>query len=415
MKQRIVASAQVLLRCDQGDTSEIDRATEQRLISQLEKSHSWCDVVMISDYGYGIITPAVAAALAKLQSASRRILLVDSKRLPIYRRMRPTVVKPNYREVLDLLTLRDGSPDRPRIAAVMGARERILNLTGAQIAAVTLDCEGALIFERGAAPYRTYANPNRNSRAAGAGDTFLSALGMAVAAGADTITAAELASTAAAVVVCKDGTSVCTADELRDSTAQPHKLLSGRRLRDQLAAYRRQGKRIVLTNGCFDILHRGHIAFLNRAKTLGDVLVVGVNSDQSIQRLKGPDRPINRLDDRLQVLAALSSVDHVTAFSEDTPIELIDIVRPDVFVKGGDYAGKPLPEADCVERGGGVVHILPYVAESSTTGIIRRIREAPTDVGQKHRSRLRGLNGAATKNGHSNGHNGRLLGRGNHR
>ncbi|HKD35240.1 MAG TPA: D-glycero-beta-D-manno-heptose 1-phosphate adenylyltransferase, partial [Pirellulales bacterium] len=366
MKQRIVASSQVLLRCDQGETAEIDRSVEQRLISQIEKAYAWCDVVMISDYGYGVITPAIVAALAKLRSGSRRIMLVDSKRLPIYRRLRPTVVKPNYREALDLLAIKDVPANHPRIAGITAERERILNVTGAQIAAVTLDCEGALIFERGAPPYRTYAIANRNSRAAGAGDTYLCALGMAVAAGAETVTAAELASTAAAVVVCKDGTSACTADALRDSTAQPHKLLSGRRLREQLGTYRRRGKRIVLTNGCFDILHRGHIAFLNRAKTLGDVLVVGVNSDLSIQRLKGPDRPINRLDDRLQVLAALSSVDHVTAFSEDTPIELIGIVRPDVFVKGGDYAGKTLPEAECVERAGGVVHILPYIAESST-------------------------------------------------
>lgn len=379
-KQRIISSSQVLLRCDQGDTTPVTLDVESQIIDRLEQLFAWCEVAIISDYCYGVMTPGVLAALCHLQDRWRRIVLVDSRRLKTYRPLEPTVVKPNYREALDLLEMPELAPNCPRAPVLAAERRRILNMTGARIAAVTLDCDGALVFERSAPPYRTFAVPNRNSRAAGAGDTFLTAMGLALAAGADTTTAAELASTAAAVVVCKDGTSVCTAEELRESTAQPHKQLSGRRLREQLAAYRRQGRRIVLTNGCFDILHRGHIAFLNRAKALGDVLIVGVNADESIRRLKGPERPINRLDDRMQVLAALSSVDHVTAFTEDTPINLIGIVRPDVFVKGGDYAGKLLPEAAHVERAGGVVHILPYVEESSTTGIIRKIRQSPADA-----------------------------------
>src|SRR6058998_159591 len=119
------------------------------------------------------------------------------------------------------------------------------------------------------------------------------------------------------------------------------------------------GRRIVFTNGCFDILHRGHITYLNRAKALGDVLIVGVNSDDSIHRLKGPGRPINTLEDRAQVLAALSSVDHIVAFDADTPIELIRAIRPDIFVKGGDYTRDRLPEASLVEELGGTVQILP--------------------------------------------------------
>jgi D-beta-D-heptose 7-phosphate kinase/D-beta-D-heptose 1-phosphate adenosyltransferase len=129
----------------------------------------------------------------------------------------------------------------------------------------------------------------------------------------------------------------------------------------------------VLTNGCFDILHRGHIAYLEQARRLGDVLIVGVNSDASIRRLKGPTRPINTLHDRLGVLEGLSSVDHVVAFDEDTPHALIRQIRPDVFVKGGDYTRETLPEASLVEELGGTVKILPFVAERSTTSIISRI------------------------------------------
>ena len=147
-------------------------------------------------------------------------------------------------------------------------------------------------------------------------------------------------------------------------------------------AYRAQGRRIVFTNGCFDILHRGHVTYLDRAKGLGDVLIVAVNSDTSVRRLKGPTRPINSLDDRLMVLEALSCVDSVVAFDSDTPEDLIEAVRPDVFAKGGDYTRESLPEADLVERLGGAVQILPLVDDRSTTGIIRRARTAePATVG----------------------------------
>jgi D-beta-D-heptose 7-phosphate kinase/D-beta-D-heptose 1-phosphate adenosyltransferase len=143
----------------------------------------------------------------------------------------------------------------------------------------------------------------------------------------------------------------------------------------EVRVHREHGRRIVFTNGCFDILHRGHVAYLNRAKSLGDVLVVGVNSDESVRRLKGPDRPLNTLDDRMEVLGALSSIDHLIAFREETPAELIRAVRPDVFVKGGDYRPDTLPEAPLVRQLGGEVVLLPYLEDHSTTGVIERIRE----------------------------------------
>jgi D-beta-D-heptose 7-phosphate kinase/D-beta-D-heptose 1-phosphate adenosyltransferase len=134
----------------------------------------------------------------------------------------------------------------------------------------------------------------------------------------------------------------------------------------------------VFTNGCFDILHRGHITYLNRAKALGDVLVVAVNTDESVQRLKGPTRPINNLEDRLQVLAGLSSVDYLIAFDDPTPARLLGIIQPDVFVKGGDYTRETLPEAAVVEAYGGSVQILPYIENRSTTSMIARIQETYT-------------------------------------
>jgi D-beta-D-heptose 7-phosphate kinase/D-beta-D-heptose 1-phosphate adenosyltransferase len=143
-----------------------------------------------------------------------------------------------------------------------------------------------------------------------------------------------------------------------------------------LASYRAAGYRIVFTNGCFDILHAGHISYLNRARTLGDILIIGVNSDASVSRLKGPSRPINPVLDRIQVLAALSCVDCLISFEEDTPINLIRLVRPDVYVKGGDYTKETLPEALIVEELGGRVEILPFIENRSTTTIIKRVCQA---------------------------------------
>jgi D-beta-D-heptose 7-phosphate kinase / D-beta-D-heptose 1-phosphate adenosyltransferase len=178
-------------------------------------------------------------------------------------------------------------------------------------------------------------------------------------------------------VVEKEGTAACFADELRSYVAAEEKqVLDTERLARRIALYRRQGKRVVFTNGVFDLLHAGHIAYLNQAKELGDVLVVALNSDESVRRLKGAARPINTLADRTQVLAGLSSVDLIVPFSEPDPSALIDIVRPDIFVKGGDYSRETLPEAPLVEHLGGLVQILPFVDDRSTTGIIERICRA---------------------------------------
>jgi len=376
-KQRVLAASQMLLRLDHGSTEPIDGVTEDHFLARLVPLFESTDAVIISDYRYGIITPRILRTLADLQARWSRVVVADSRRLDVFRDVGLTAVKPNYDEAIALLGASTLDSFRVRADAIAPHGERLLDLTGAQIAAVTLDSEGALVFERGRPPYRTYAQVARQACVAGAGDTFVSALALALAAGAPTTAAAEVASAAAAVVVGKERTATCSAQELREYVAAGGKFFADlQRLVARLDFYRQQGKKIVFTNGCFDILHRGHITYLNRAKALGDVLVVGVNSDDGIRRLKGPQRPINSLEDRVQVLAALSCVDHLVAFGEDTPCNLVRVVRPDVFVKGGDYTRERLPEAEIVEELGGVVQILPFVQDRSTTGIIERIQEA---------------------------------------
>jgi D-beta-D-heptose 7-phosphate kinase / D-beta-D-heptose 1-phosphate adenosyltransferase len=415
-KQRVMASSQILVRFDSGTTDTIDEQTEQALIDELERSYPECNAVLVSDYSYGILTKRVIEKVSQLQARYNRVLVVDAKNLAAYRQCFLTAVKPNYEQVLKLLNIPPlKESDRScRVEQIIPYGDRLLELTGAKIVAVTLDAEGGIIFERNAQPHRTYTQPTIQSRTAGAGDTFVSALTLALAANTTTPQAADFAATAAAVAVGKDGTTACSAIELHEfvlngdkkeedtrshlhtrvspieqnemiwsernavvtSGASPQKYISDlNQLLALVTSYRKAGRRIVFTNGCFDILHAGHVSYLNYAKALGDLLIVGLNSDDSIRRLKGSSRPINTLEDRIEVLSGLGCVDHLIAFTEDTPSNLIRIVRPDVFVKGGNYTKETLPEAPLVEELGGEVRLLPFVENRSTTRIIERIRE----------------------------------------
>lgn len=375
-KSRVLAGSQMLVRFDEGDTSPIGAEMEDALIERLEDLYDQLDAVVISDYGYGILTPRVIRALGRLQAEHPTMVILDSKRLPAYRDVGVTAVKPNFTETLNLLGLSELCLEGNRAEALEQYGDKVLERTGAQIAAVTLDTEGALIFERGRSPYRTYARPAPHSRAAGAGDTFVASLALALAAGAGTPDAAELAAAATEIVTAKEGTASCFAGELRERFTLADKYFTDAdKLAARVAFYREQGRRVVFTNGCFDILHRGHVTYLSRAKAQGDVLILGVNTDDGIRRLKGPQRPITTLEDRVQVLSALSCVDHIVAFDEDTPCELVGTIRPHLFVKGGDYTKDRLPEASVVEAYGGEVRILPFLADRSTTGIIERIRQ----------------------------------------
>jgi D-beta-D-heptose 7-phosphate kinase/D-beta-D-heptose 1-phosphate adenosyltransferase len=376
VKQRVFADGQMALRLDQGTTAPLGPQSEDILSKHLAAVWARADAIIISDYGYGVLTPRLRAALASLQQRWPRILAADAKNLALYRELGVTAVKPNYAEAARLLGLAPCAGEE-RLEQLAGWESRLLELTGAHLAAVTLDASGALIFEEGRPPHRTYARPQPNAKAAGAGDTFISALTLALAAGASVPSAAELASAAAGVVVGKGGTTSCTAGELYGQLAAEDKVIADRdELTARLEFLRVQGKRIVFTSGCFDILHRGHITYLNRAKTLGDVLMVGLNADESVRRLKGAQRPINPLEDRAEVLAGLSCIDHIIPFGEDTPEGLLEVIRPQLFVKGGDYSRATLPETPLVERLGGEVRILPYLEDKSTSSIIARVRAA---------------------------------------
>jgi D-beta-D-heptose 7-phosphate kinase/D-beta-D-heptose 1-phosphate adenosyltransferase len=377
-KQRIVAGSQLVVRLDQGDTEALPEADQYSIANRLRALWPRCDAVVLSDYDYGAIGPAMIDALAELTARHSTIVVGDSKCLRRFTGIHFSAVKPNYSQAVQLLGALplEGAA---RVEQMQRLGPDIFKALQTDLIALTLDQDGAIVFQRGRSPLRTFTEPNPHTQAAGAGDTSVAGLALALASGADSAAAAEIAAAAAAVVVAKDGTACCTAHELKARLAgHKHDDFGLEALLPRLVERRSRGQRIVLTNGCFDIIHRGHITYLNQARALGDLLVVGVNSDESIRRLKGPERPINTLEDRIQVLAALNCVDHVVPFEEDTPHRLVKAIRPHIFVKGGDYTRDRLPEAALVEELGGRVEILPLVRDRSTTRIISRIRATET-------------------------------------
>lgn len=375
-KRRLVAGDQMLARFDEGGRRPLLPAVDAELRRRLLARALEADAVVVSDYGYGVLGPRTIQALAELQHSTPRLLVVDARSPARYHAVGATAIKPNFEEVRPFLP--GGVSTTDRVAAVLEAAADLPAAIGAQVVAVTLDRDGAVLCERGRPPYRTYARPMSNARASGAGDSFTAGLTLALAAGADVPTAAEIAAGAAAVVVGREGTSACSAADLRlHLDGGSTRLETWSELAARVAFHRRQGRRVVFTNGCFDLLHRGHIDFLNRAKALGDVLVVGLNSDAGIARIKGAGRPVNGLQDRAGVLAALGCVDHLASFGGDTAADLVRLLRPDVYAKGGDYTPAMMPEAPLVERLGGTVRILPYLEDRSTSAIIERVRAVP--------------------------------------
>lgn len=377
-KNRIIASSQMLVRFEQGSTQHIDKATETEICAALRDAFIDSDAVIVSDYGYGLFTPGIIDTLAALNRTAPRIVVADSRTLARLKDIGVTAAKPNYAEAAALLGIQPETGCEKRVAQICSHEQELLKATGARICAITLDRDGALIIENNTPSYRTYSRPVQEFKATGAGDTFTAAFTLALAAGADGPRAGEIASAAAAVVIAKERTESCAADELKAKLSAGDKFIDDPAWLSALcASYRARGMRIVFTNGCFDLLHKGHITHLNRAKELGDLLIVGVNSDASASRLKGRGRPVTCLDDRIQVLSALSCVDHIAVFEEDTAEGLIRTIRPHTFAKGGTYANKALPEAPLLSSLGIEIRILPYVENYSTAQILRHVRENP--------------------------------------
>jgi rfaE bifunctional protein nucleotidyltransferase chain/domain/rfaE bifunctional protein kinase chain/domain len=332
--------------------------------------------VLVADYGLGTLTDTVRRRLERGR-ARMPMLVVDAHDLAPWAALRPDAVTPNLEEAARLLGEPAPHRDRPEWAAVR--HRELVDAAGGADVLVTLDVDGAVRLPAdGTDPQRVgAAAPAPATHCSGAGDVFAAAWTAARCVDAPPVLALAVAQGAADVVVSRPGAAPCGTGALtaRLAAADPGRVLSHHDLLAVLAEHRAAGHRVVFTNGCFDVLHRGHVAYLRQARGLGDVLVVALNSDASVARLKGPTRPVNPLVDRAGVIGALSAVDLVTAFEADSPVELLELVRPDVYAKGGDYTPEMLPETPVVEALGGEVQILDYLADHSTSAIVARVQQ----------------------------------------
>lgn len=373
VKTRFVAGQQQLLRLDEEDSAPLSPALEAALAEAVRAGVRDRPVVLVSDYAKGAVT---AATLEAARSAGGS-LIVDPKGRDFGRYGAVRLIKPNALELSGATGLparTDGEVEAALAVALTGcAAEAIL---------VTRAGQGMSLAARGEPVRHFRARPREVFDVSGAGDTSLAALGLALAAGGAIEQAVELAILASGVVVEKAGTAVATPSELIDAELAQHrapaeaKIATPNEAARRVARWREQGLRIGFTNGCFDILHRGHVAYLAQARSWCDRLVLGLNTDGSIRRLKGSERPINDLESRALVLGALSHVDLITPFGEDTPMHLIQALRPDVLIKGADYSEAEVVGAAEVRSWGGEVKLADIVEGQSTTAALARLRAA---------------------------------------
>ena len=368
-KLRVLSRHQQLIRLDFEDGFfDTDPAP---LLSDFGNRLDAVGAVVLSDYGKGTLAQ-VQAFIAAAREKDVPVL-VDPKGRDFTRYRGATLITPNLHEFETIV----GACPSDEVIVEKG--ERLRDELDLSALLITRSEKGMTLLERGQPPRHLPTHAREVFDVTGAGDTVISVLAAALAAGEPLAEATAWSNLAAGIVVGKLGTAKVSVDELRHALREQSEVARGIVDEDRLVALvqeaRAHGETVVMTNGCFDILHAGHVTYLEQAAALGDRLIVAVNDDASVRRLKGPERPVNTQERRMRVLAALDCVDWVVGFDEDTPTRLICRVLPDLLVKGGDNDPDKIPGGDCVREAGGEVRVLTYVDGVSTTGIIGEIRK----------------------------------------
>jgi D-beta-D-heptose 7-phosphate kinase/D-beta-D-heptose 1-phosphate adenosyltransferase len=374
-KTRLIAQQQHVLRLDQETREPLSAMLSRELLAQATALLPSVDGIVCSDYRKGVCTRELLQPLfARARSAGRPIV-VDPKVGDFTLYAGATVLTPNLAEVEQASGIQAHDE-----AALVRAAGLLLRQSQARVLLVTRGKDGMTLFQPAQTPAHIPAQAREVFDVTGAGDTAVAVFGMALLSGLSPLEAARLANVAAGIVVGKVGTAVVTPQELRLACRQGgipevEKIVPLDELVCALQDHRARGERLVFTNGCFDLLHVGHVQYLQQARRLGDRLIVALNDDASVRGLKGSGRPLIPVAQRAQLLAALACVDYVTWFGDPTPLELIKLIRPDVLVKGGDYTLDAVVGRPEVEAYGGVVRLIPAVEGVSTTTIINSIRE----------------------------------------
>jgi D-beta-D-heptose 7-phosphate kinase/D-beta-D-heptose 1-phosphate adenosyltransferase len=368
-KSRIIASHQQVVRYDKESTEDILETSQQHIIQHFQKNIAHCDIVILSDYGKGVLTDKLTKELISIANRHHKKVLVDPKGEDYTKYSGAYLLTPNKKEAIEAskVKIEDTKTLLKAISAIKGK-------CALEIGLITLSEDGIAIYDEELRIHPTVAREVYD--VTGAGDTVIASLGFSLACGYDIDKAVKFANLAAGVVVGKLGSATATLNEiieyessLNKSTSDSH-IKSLEEITMLSQELKKRGKKIVFTNGCFDILHVGHVKYLEEAKSYGDVLILGLNSDESVRRLKGPSRPVNTEDDRAYILASLEAVDYVVKFYEDTPYELIKAVQPHILVKGGDYAGKEVVGEDIADE----LRLVHFVEGKSTTKTIAKIQ-----------------------------------------
>ncbi len=375
-KTRVIAAHQHVLRIDRETKKEISDQTFKKITGFIGKIIPEMDVVLVSDYGKGLITKALMAKIVEAANKHGKITIADPKGLDYSKYSGVTLITPNKKEA----ALASGV-EITSSATLTEAGTKILERVNVGSLLITCGKEGMVLFERDNKPYRIRAEARQVYDVSGAGDTVLAVLGLCVASGSSFKVGASVANSAAGIVVGKVGTATVSAEEL-SSAMMPHsdkyktKQKNLSELSEIVQELKKKGKKIVLTNGCFDLLHAGHIMLFSASKKLGDILIVAIDDDESVKKLKGNGRPVIGARERVGILSALDSVDYVVVFSSEKLGALIESVRPDVLTKGSNYSSEEVYGHDLVEHYGGSVALIQIKDNISSTRIIDSIRKS---------------------------------------
>ena len=369
-KTRIIAAQQQVVRYDQENSTEITETSQKTLLSNFRKRITDYDCVLLSDYGKGVLTNELTQQLIKTAKQHSVKILVDPKGLDYAKYKGAYLLTPNKKEAREATGI--NITDDASLACTIKQLKEEYEL---DVSLITLSEQGVAIYD---GELRNHPTQTREVfDVTGAGDTVLASLGFALSCKLDIDEAVKFANLAAGVVVGKIGSATATLNEIIEYESSLNKSSSDEHIKtlNEIAVLseelRARGKKIVFTNGCFDLLHAGHVKYLETAKSFGDVLIVGLNSDQSVSTLKGNNRPINMQVDRAYLLAALEAVDYVVIFDEDTPYNLIKAIKPTTLVKGGDYKDKEISGQDIVDE----LKLVKFVDEKSTSQTIKKIQK----------------------------------------
>lgn len=369
-KSRLIASQQQVLRYDMESIDDINENSHKQIIQTLEKNIDKYSSIILSDYGKGVLTTNLTKEIIKIANKNSIKVLVDPKGKDYSKYKGSYTLTPNKKEAMEATNI-----DIKDESSLIEALKSLKTQCNLEVSLITLSEQGIAIFDDELTIKPTVAREVYD--VTGAGDTVIASIAFALGNNLDIKDAIYFANLAAGVVVGKIGSATTTLDEIYEYEYSLHKSNSTSHIKtfDEIktlaSKLHNQGKKIVFTNGCFDILHVGHVKYLEVAKSYGDVLILGLNADSSVRKLKGPTRPINTQDDRAYILASLESVDYVVIFEEETPYELIKLIKPHVLVKGGDYEGKEVVGQDIADE----LKLVQFVDGKSTTNTIKRIQE----------------------------------------